>query len=634
MRHETRDETAAGDVLAAALGYAARGWSVFPVRGKVPLTEHGFEDASSDPEQVRAWWEAHPAAGVGVATGEPSGLFVVDVDAQKGGARVWKELTEQHGKVPKTAATLTGGGGSHLLFRHPGDVPSSTGKLGEHIDVRGDGGYAVLPPSPHPSGRPYRWLFPPEKTPLAEPPAWLVELARGRRNGAAPKLEEIIPEGKRRAAMLSIAGKLKRSGLSGAEIMPTLRELNRRCRPRLPESELESVAYHSTIAADPSTAIATATVAEPRALADVVAVFSRWLLLPDVEPVYAVLGAVAANYLPGAPVWLVVVSPPSSGKTEILATLARLPDHYPASTLTVASLLSGTPGKERAQHAKGGLLREVGDFGIVVLRDMGSLLSMRPDDKAEVFAALREVFDGTYVRYVGADGGRVLSWEGKLGLVAGATPVLDRHHGVLSVMGERFLLCRLPEALEEQAARALEHSGELEAQMRSELAEAVAGLFASERQEPRALSDAEKRELVGVSALVARARSPVERDRYTREVELVPGAEGPARLAVTLERLLAGLDVLGCERSLALRVVRRVALDSMPALRRRLLEQLCAEPEPVATAPLAVALDSPTNTTRRALEDLNAYRLVVRTSQGKGKPDLWHVTDWTRERMR
>jgi hypothetical protein len=243
------------------------------------------------------------------------------------------------------------------------------------------------------------------------------------------------------------------------------------------------------------------------------------------------------------------------------------------------------------------------------------------------------VFDGSYTRYVGADGGKQLSWTGKLGLIAGATPVLDRHHGVLSVMGERFLLCRIPEALEEQAERALDHIGESEAQMRREISDAVAGLFAAERPEPRPITPEEKRELVRLSALAARGRSPVERDRVSREIELVPGAEGPARLAVTLERLVAGLDTLKCDRSLALRVVRRVALDCLPPLRRNLLAQLCEQSEPASTTELALAVDVPTVTTKRTLEDLAAYRLVTRISQGKGKADLWQANEWTRERL-
>jgi hypothetical protein len=100
-------------------------------------------------------------------------------------------------------------------------------------------------------------------------------------------------------------------------------------------------------------------------------------------------------------------------------------------------------------------------FGLVVLKDMGSILSMRADNKAEVLAALREIYDGSWTRYVGADGGRSLHWQGKVGLLAGATPVLDRHHTV-SPMGESFLRCRLPESADTQAEQALAHSGHAE----------------------------------------------------------------------------------------------------------------------------------------------------------------------------
>jgi hypothetical protein len=356
--------------------------------------------------------------------------------------------------------------------------------------------------------------------------------------------------------------------------------------------------------------------------------------LPDVEPVYATLGAAAANYLPGAPVWLVLVGPPASGKTELLGALARLPDVYHAATLTEASLLSGAPKREHASGAKGGLLRELGEFGLVVLKDMGSILSMRPDAKAEVLAALREIFDGSWTRYVGTDGGRTLSWTGKVGLLAGATPIIDRHHGVLATMGERFTLCRLAEADAEQAVRALSHTGEREGVMRAELATAVAALFSARQEKPRSLAVEERDELVHLASLVTRARSAVERDRHTREIELVPGAEGPARLAITLERLLAGLDTLGCDRELAWQVVRRVALDCIPALRRRLLEQLCEDDSPQSTKEIAEAADLPTNTVRRALEDLTAYGLASRYSRGQGKADVWTASDWARGRLR
>jgi hypothetical protein len=119
-------------------------------------------------------------------------------------------------------------------------------------------------------------------------------------------------------------------------------------------------------------------------------VFKHWLLLRDPTPVLAVLGAVAANNLDGDPVWLGIVAPPSSAKTELLSALSTLPDVVQAATVTPAGLLSGTPKKQRDKGAKGGLLQQIGEFGILVLKDFGSVLSMHPETKTEVLAAMRE----------------------------------------------------------------------------------------------------------------------------------------------------------------------------------------------------------------------------------------------------
>ena len=127
------------------------------------------------------------------------------------------------------------------------------------------------------------------------------------------------------------------------------------------------------------------------------------------RPVYAMLGTVAANLLPGDPVWLGLVAPPSSAKTELLNALTGLPFVVSASTLTLASLLSGTPKRQQAAGAKGGLLRQVGNPGLLCLKDFTSTLTMRPENKAEVLAALREIYDGKWTRHLGTDGGRVLA---------------------------------------------------------------------------------------------------------------------------------------------------------------------------------------------------------------------------------
>jgi hypothetical protein len=281
----------------------------------------------------------------------------------------------------------------------------------------------------------------------------------------------------------------------------------------------------------------------PAAIDEVLETFKRWLILPDHTPVLAVLGTIAANYLPGDPVWLAVIAPPSSAKTEILNATAGLPHVVRAATLTPAGLLSGTPKKQQAKGAKGGLLQQIGEFGILVFKDFGSILSMHTETKAETLAALREIFDGSWTRHLGSDGGRTLHWQGKVGLVTAATGVIDSHYAVIGAMGDRFLFSRLaPTQGQAQFSRALEHVGDATKRMRAELAEAVARLFVGRKKEPRPISKDEARRIGEAISLVVRLRGAVERDRRTREVEAIYGAEGTARIGLALERLLAGLD--------------------------------------------------------------------------------------------
>jgi hypothetical protein len=368
---------------------------------------------------------------------------------------------------------------------------------------------------------------------------------------------------------------------------------------------------------------------DPWPIDQVLNVFDRWLILRDTAPIYAVLGTVAANLLEGDPVWLGLIGPPSSAKTEILNSTLMLPNVVQAATLTPAGCLSGTPKKQHDKSAKGGLLRQIGEFGIIVLKDFGSVLSMRAEGKAETLAALREIYDGSWTRHLGSDGGRTLTWQGKVGLLFGATGVIDAHYSVIGAMGDRFLLSRLAPMSKGQFARALQHQGAATKQMRTELAEAVAHLFAGQRPEPRAISREETDRIDRIISLVVLLRGAVERDRNSREVDAVLGAEGTARIGLALERLLAGLDTLGVDRETALGVVEAVAMDSVPPLRRRAYEYLCNAKTLIgfdtkSTADVARALDLPTNTVRRALEDLAAYRLVSREAgRGEKNADLW-----------
>lgn len=361
--------------------------------------------------------------------------------------------------------------------------------------------------------------------------------------------------------------------------------------------------------------------------------FRRWLHLPDLGPLYALLGAVAANRLEGDPVWLLLVGPPGGGKTELLNTLGGVPDTYPAATITEAALLSGVPRKEHAQGAKGGLLREIGDFGIIVAKDFGSVLSMNRDARALLLAALREVYDGSWTRYVGQEGGRQLHWEGKVGFVGGVTPTIDRHHAVMGAMGERFIFYRLPEAdPEQQARRALEHAGK-EKQMRAELGEATAALIAEAKGRPDNLQAEDVDRLVSMSTLTVRARSSIERDGYTRDIELVPEPEAPTRIIVVLRRLLQGLDAIGIDRDVSWVVIAKAALDSIPAIRLACLKTLnAAHPAQLDTNEIASQIRYPASTTRRALEDLTAHSLTY-CNPDPGKAHRWGLKPFAQARL-
>ena len=166
--------------LQAALTYASAGWAVLPVAGKQPLTRHGVHDASLEERQIRWWWLRWPEANVGIATGATSGLTVVDVDLDRGGPESLETIRTCGHRLPSTLRAETGGGGFHLFYRQPlgvtvsntaGRLPNVAGAL-PGIDLRGDGGYVVAPPSRHASGRYYRWR-PRQPTEPALLPEWL-----------------------------------------------------------------------------------------------------------------------------------------------------------------------------------------------------------------------------------------------------------------------------------------------------------------------------------------------------------------------------------------------------------------------------------------------------------------------------
>ena len=139
-----------------AIAYMKRGWPVFPVQGKVPMTRHGVLDATTDVQMALGW--SDKATGCGLATGKASGLFVVDLDSEDARDEFMALAAREGGKMVPTVASRTGKGW-HLFYRMPEDleIRNSASKILPQVDIRGTGGYVVLPGSRHPDGGKYSW---------------------------------------------------------------------------------------------------------------------------------------------------------------------------------------------------------------------------------------------------------------------------------------------------------------------------------------------------------------------------------------------------------------------------------------------------------------------------------------------
>lgn len=232
--------------------YLARGWSVLPLRArdKRPLAVwEPLQNSRPSAEQVTDWFSRWPDANIGIVTGEISNLIVLDIDPEHGGDASLDRLERQYGRLPATVETITGGGGRHLYFAHPGGLIRNRTGLAQGIDLRGDGGYIVAPPSIHPSGRPYVWAagHSPEDVALAGPPRWILLASGGTRvrrtlSDWRRLVREGVPEGQRNSSIASLAGHLLWHQIDPEVVMELLLAWNRlRCRPPLEDAEVAQV---------------------------------------------------------------------------------------------------------------------------------------------------------------------------------------------------------------------------------------------------------------------------------------------------------------------------------------------------------------------------------------------------------
>lgn len=361
-------------------------------------------------------------------------------------------------------------------------------------------------------------------------------------------------------------------------------------------------------------------------LAGVHKVFKRWLGKDyDLDALNAMLATAAVERLDGDPLWLLIISGSGNAKTETVQALDGINATITSTISSAGALLSATAKRERAKDATGGLLRKIGDRGVMVVKDVTSILSMSGDARAEVLGALREVYDGRWSRNVGTDGGKTLDWTGRVAFVGAVTTAWDKAHAAIASMGDRFVLLRMDSTTGRIAAgrKAIGNTG-WEIQMRAELAEAVGNILGCIDPVPATVTDEETEILLAAADLVTLSRTGVEYD-YRGDVIDAHAPEMPTRFAKQLAQVVRGGVAIGMDRTDALRLAIRCARDSMPPLRLAILDELAERPNS-STADVRRQLDKPRNTVDRQLQALHILGVISQEDEAAE----WNGRDTTR----
>lgn len=261
-----------GGVMKDAIALAKRGLRVMPVHGlkwnrdvlgctcgkkdcksvgKHPIFIRWQKLGMETLPTIETWFTHYKDANLGVITGKESGVVVLDIDPKNDGYASLKKAEEQYEDLPDTPTVQTGSGGRHYYFKHPGGtLTNRAGVLGGGIDLRGDGGFVVAPHSRHVSGSQYEWEVSYSDLPFADMPQWLLrELqAPTAKAGASASVQQtgagvLVREGGRDAWLISIAGTMRRRGLSYRPICAALHYANLdQCEPPLAREDIRRIA--------------------------------------------------------------------------------------------------------------------------------------------------------------------------------------------------------------------------------------------------------------------------------------------------------------------------------------------------------------------------------------------------------
>ena len=340
--------------------------------------------------------------------------------------------------------------------------------------------------------------------------------------------------------------------------------------------------------------------------------------------------SIIANRFDRDPVWLLIVTPSSGGKTAFITALKKVKGYTEISELTPQTFISG----QKKSEMETSLLFSVERNDVLIFKDFTTMLTMQKDARAQVMGQLREIYDGSYTRRFGNGASR--TWEGKLGLLAGVTTAIYTSKQSYSAMGERFLLYSFNQPDRELfTERSMDNAETDMTERREHIMELFRIYLDEEVKIPDKLPTLDKEirsEIIQLANLTTIARSSVQRDWASskKELEYVHALEMPGRFATQLSLIAQAFMVMNEDKMLEIdkHIIYKICLDSIDQNRRLVLQTLTQYI--TASSPnLATHLKYPTDTVRRWLEDLNALGLVdrVKKSTGRGGADMWQLKE-------
>lgn len=563
-----------GPFQRAANFYHSKGFNVIPIaKGtKKPLIawkEYATRRMRKDEldELVNIYGDQN----IAVITGKVSGLAVVDIDGQAGEVIL--------DKLPQTLKVKTNRGW-HLYFKST-EEHSTCISLYPKVDLKMEHSYVVAPPSMHEMGTEYKiegkYVDP---VPI---PDWLIESSVSRngfksREGLAEAILKGVNEGERNDMAARYSGFLIDKGYGEAECIRMLRAWNSKNRPPLPENELLRC-YYSIVQKHGSNYFQVVT---SKALEKAKETVSKWIYLEDDSIVEVVLAVAATTRIAADPLWIMLIAPPGSGKTELLRSLKGVPDFYYLDRITEATFITGHKDMT-------GVLEKSNRKNIMfIVKDFGDVLSI---ERGSVMQQFRSIYDGEYSARYGNQKGTV-EWKGKANMLCAVTQEIEslKSQSIIGPLGERFLYYKMVpkgrETHEKMAMKSIEASGK-EHTMRMEISEAMQGAFKETLEQDLSKLEIPPHILSWISdlcQLMVKMRMVVKRTGPNAEgIDYKPSPESPTRMLKCFKQLLLGLCLVNKRKEAVLndyKIVAKIAMDGMNSMRRDCLRSMLKEDPP------------------------------------------------------